>query len=154
MNIIPITVERNFHIMNDDRFIMEKISFPILINEDASVEDIHNAMNKAREIIVANFKAAYPKVYTHLNFDKTIELNKNDFIKDKSMFNINSDASLQTVPINGKFNEPTEPIDTSFNLIDEINKCKTVNDLKTFKFITVSQEEKDAYSKKIKELSI
>ena len=66
-------IERNFHIMNDDRFIMEKISLPIEIQDG---EDIHAAINRTRETIVQNFKAAYPKVYTHLNFDETIHVNK------------------------------------------------------------------------------
>lgn len=71
-------IERNFHIMNDDRFIMEKISLPI---EQEDGEDIHAAINRTRETIVANFKAAYPKVYTSLNFDEVIQVNNGNVSK-------------------------------------------------------------------------
>jgi hypothetical protein len=73
MKTLQGLIERNFHIMNDDRFIMEKISFPISIDEDAPEEEVHNAINKAREMIVTNFKAAYPHLKTYLNFDEVIQ---------------------------------------------------------------------------------
>ncbi len=72
MKTTSITVERNFHIMNDDRFIMEKISMTAEVDVDEREDYV---ADKLREMIINNFKAAYPKVYTHLNFDETIQVN-------------------------------------------------------------------------------
>jgi hypothetical protein len=73
MKITTITVERNFHIMNDDRFIMEKISATAEFHEYDSANEITNGL---REFIEENFKKAYPKVYTYLNFNEDVDINK------------------------------------------------------------------------------
>ncbi len=67
MKTTSITVERNFHIMNEDRFIMEKISMTAELD---GTEIVPDAVDRLRDLIEKNFKAAYPKVYTHLNFDE------------------------------------------------------------------------------------
>ena len=73
-----ITVERNFHCMNEDRFIMEKISYPIEIEEGADIKTVHEKINEARQVIVDNFKAAYPHLRTYLNFDEVVQVNKEE----------------------------------------------------------------------------
>jgi len=106
MKIKEITVERNFHIMNEDRFIMEKISQTIEFDEnDIGFE--HAAMDAARQQIIDNFKHAYPHLKTHLNFDETIQrdeklwdehVTKPEF---ETKFNMKLDAPPQKAIING-----------------------------------------------------
>jgi len=61
MKVLSITVEKNFHCMNDDRFIMEKISVTSEVEEG---ESVHSVINIVREEIVTNFKKAYPNLRT------------------------------------------------------------------------------------------
>lgn len=67
MKFKDVFIERNFRISNDDQYAKERIAATILLDDG---EDEQKAMNLAREKIVQNFKAAYPKVYTYLNFDE------------------------------------------------------------------------------------
>jgi hypothetical protein len=71
MKTISITVERNFHIMNDDRFIMEKISMTKELEGD---DDAMACVNDIRLDIEDNFKAAYPHLRTYLNFDEVTQV--------------------------------------------------------------------------------
>jgi hypothetical protein len=51
MKTTSITVERNFHIMNDDRFIMEKISITAEIQD---TDFVQVAINNARDVIYSS----------------------------------------------------------------------------------------------------
>ncbi len=78
MKTTSITVERNFHIMNDDRFIMEKISMTADLQDG---DDEEQCMDFLRQYITNNFKAAYPKVEESLNFHVVRQYNE-EFRKD------------------------------------------------------------------------
>lgn len=149
MKTKEITVERNFHIMNDDRFIMEKISQTIELEENDWEDE---AINIARKLIESNFKAAYPNVYVHLNFDeKEIPITK-AWQVDKpyivGQINVHPDGSQTKIILD----EPT-PIDQSFNLIDEINKCKSKSMLKVYAPMVKSPDETEAYFSQLEKLS-
>lgn len=153
-------IERNFHIMNEDRFIMEKISLPVEMQDG---EDIHAAINRTRESIVQNFNAAYPHVYPYLNFHVVKQVNGNDnnikkvlhtFTVPPEPPNHSNKELIAMQEQSEKINKGTieEQIDSSFNLIGEINKCKSHALLHTYSFMCQTDEEHAAYNKRKKEL--
>jgi hypothetical protein len=138
MKFKEIVIERNFRISNDDQYAKERISASISLDDG---EDEQKAMNLAREKIIENFKQAYPKVYTYLNFDETIQVNNwggkleiggvmypsKELPKDKSDYpKVSFEAAV-----------PTEKINKG-SIEDQINACTEIelpNGLKSFEMI-------------------
>lgn len=157
MNELPF-LERNFHIMNDDRFIMEKISLPVEIQDG---EDIHAALNRTRETIVQNFKKAYPHIEEAMNFHVVRNYNNN-------LANSNewTKVPYTVLPSDAKFGSrndnlnlpttiPDKPtIEEPYDIIKEINSCKFLTVLKIYEKQCKTAEQKDAYKKKEKELEL
>lgn len=141
MKTISVTVERNFHCLNDDRFIMEKISATIELENGDTPQA---AMNIARSEIESNFKTAYPTVEEHLNFNVVRQQNDNykpiEYMLPKMIDN------FANVPTDKK----EEPIDKGFNLIDEILKCTNPKVFKTQKYMCKTDEEKAAWNERNK----
>ncbi len=178
MKTVSITVERNFHILNDDRFIMEKIS---LTGELEPGEDEQAALDELRQRIAANIRTAYPKIEEHLNFHVVRQvtngihispeyINQRQDLHDKSMQYANqkvveilskppeanhaAENNLQNAAnYQAYMKTKPEKIDNSFNLIDEIAKSKTIPLLKVYKPMCKEPEEAAAYVKKMDELS-
>lgn len=143
MKFKEITIERNFHILNDDRFIMEKVSATIQLDD---YDDEQLAMNTARAQIIDNFKAAYPKVYTHLNFDESID---------------KPHRTTQWLPLPTDYvNAATIKVEQSSEKInkgtieDQIQACTTMDSLLEWKLLAnANKSVKNAYDNKLKELT-
>ncbi len=156
MKTTSITVERNFHIMNDDRFIMEKISWTVELDE---TDDPHDAIDIARSHITDNFKHAYPKVYTHLNFHVVRDYS-ND-INSLPNCQIPTNPTIE-VKVNGAYGKM---LDTNrenqvekikqIPLEEQIQSCKTVDELNSFTLIAgMNTKLQEQYHRKLKELEI
>lgn len=120
-------VERNFHVLNDDRFIMEKISLPI---EQQEGEDIHTAINRTRETIISNFKAAHPYIEEQLNFHVVRQVNN----KAATTTSINGDSEFHKPYVAGETYTGT-PM-TKKSIEEQIEECTSIEELKTFKIIS------------------
>ncbi len=131
-----IMIERNFHIMNEDRFIMEKISIAREVNDEVNEQDI---INSSRETIVTNFKAAYPHLKTYLNFDEVVQVNKGlaDFDKRINQNHVVIPTDHEFYSRNDSLNLPTTiPEKINKGTIEEqIEACKTVDELASFRII-------------------
>lgn len=140
MKYKEITVERNYHISNDDVYMKEKLSATVEL-DDLDVVEI--AIDSVRSTLNNAFKEAYPNVYMHLNFEE----------KDRNTKQLNDVKEvLHTFPTSSdKFKKET-PIDQSFNLIDEIQKCDSLSKLSINRYLCRTGEEKKAYENKLREL--
>ncbi len=157
MKTTSITVERNFHIMNDDRFIMEKISVTVEVCDEDYTQD---CIDNARKQIEANFKAAYPKVYTHLNFDEVRQLDKEErnFIEVGKIRQQDIEDRLKDFD-NGSYQNhiilptPSEKI-KQIPIEEQIQVCKTIRELNSFKIIArMNPKLTELWDKKSKELN-
>ncbi len=147
MKITSITIDRNFHVSNDDRFLMEKISVTAEVSEG---EFVPSVIDNAREIIVQNFKAAYPKVEDSLNFHVV-----RDYSNNLSNSNGWTKAPMPTTEPSAKLNDPyykgtgtkftddylqetgelkSEKINKG-TIEEQIEACTTLEELKTFKLV-------------------
>jgi hypothetical protein len=111
--------------MNDDRFIMEKISATIEMDDS---EDEQLAMRAARGQIIENFKAAYPNVFTYLNFDVTEQRNIPITFVDEGGYGTPLTGALETTTI------PTEKVNKG-TLEEQIQACTTEHELCSFNLI-------------------
>jgi hypothetical protein len=152
MRTKEITVERNFHIMNDDRFIMEKISVTVELNQHDNENSIINA---AREVLAENFKAAYPKVYAHLNFDEVIQVKAApvypyEFTQETYQGAIKEAA---TNPNDLQWHNNPE-IDKPQTLEEQIKSCTSINVLKAvYPKLVKDKPEQKVYDEQLKKLS-
>jgi hypothetical protein len=113
--------------MNDDRFIMEKISQTLELDDK---DDIWNAIDFARRSIEQNFRIAYPKVEEHLNFYVVIQ--PTDIAKEY---------------IEQKINKGT--------IEEQIEACTTVDELNSFTLIAgMNKKYQEQYHRKLKELTV
>jgi hypothetical protein len=165
MKTISVTVERNFHIMNDDRFIMEKISHTVELEES---DNTQFAMEFARHEIETNFRGAYPHIEEHLNFHVVRQVNKYEAASNDrrlealgikpaipSFEEIEEEFKAEKInKYNGLGKDAQKPIDTSYNVIEEINKCKSSTLLKIYKLQCKTPEEHKAYEDKAKEFKV
>lgn len=136
MKFKEITIERNFHIINDDRFIMEKIHATIQLDD---FDDEQLAMNTARAQIVENFKKAYPNVYVHLNF------NESQIFKEHDSVGLPLPKDYVDAP-NVKIKKMT--------LEEQIQSCTTIEALNTFKIIAgMNPKLQDIWDEKYIELT-
>ncbi len=152
-------IERNFHILNDDRFLMEKISLPIEMQEG---EDIHDAINRTRETIVQNFKAAYPKVEESLNFHVVRQVDKG---RERDLQDIERQTGVRfTAPEEPKYPYgrieviPIEKINKG-TIEEQIEACTQIEGkedwcLKSFEiFVNMNKKYQPVYDAKYAELS-
>jgi len=146
MKTTSITVERNFHIMNDDKFIMEKIS---VTKELEQFDNVNAAIDQAREDISYNFKLHYPKVETSLNFDVVRQLDKEErnFYEVGKITQADIDKRLEALEI---IPEKIKPVPIE----DQIQACKTVEELKSFEILAgMNPKLQLTYHNKWKELT-
>jgi hypothetical protein len=150
MKTASITVERNFHIMNDDRFIMEKISATIELEEgDRGYE--HTVINVARKMVEDNFKAAYPKVEEHLNFhvERQYSLKENYPLGINP--NLNNHGEIQPTDIAKNYIAQKINKGTIEEQIEACTEIELPNGLKSFEMIAnINPHLKACYNNKMK----
>ncbi len=152
MKIITVGSERNFHILNDDRFIMEK---NWLTAELAPGEDEQAALNELRSRIAANIRTAYPHVEEHLNFHVERQVRSNEQWGD--VIGKSSHIIPEPYPFNNRVTiTDTPPADMKPQppLEDQILASKDIVELDSFKIIArMNPKLSKVYEAKYNELS-
>lgn len=125
MKFLKVGCERNFRISNDDPYAKERIWAELGLDDG---EDEQKAINLARDKMVQNFKAAYPHVYTHLNFEV---IEQQTYIPMKNHPNVQ--AYYDEV---NKLNKEEAQTISKGTIEEQIQACTTLDELKSFELIS------------------
>jgi hypothetical protein len=140
------SVERNYRISNDDPYLKARFSQEVIPDENETTED---AALRAIKQLDNIFRIAYPYVAEHLNFHVERQVNgygKGDLPLPKDYVDV-SKIKIE-LPI-----EQKSIIEEPYDIIKEINSCKSATVLKIYEKQCKTSEQKRAYKNKESELS-